>query len=104
MRALEKGSRWRREVHLWLLERGFDVTRRDHYLPGDDLQASIPGLELSVEAKNHRELAIGAFVDQANRQAHAGQIPVVFAHRRNRASVDDCYVIMSGRAFGDLIK
>ena len=102
--ALEKGSRWRRQVHLWLLDAGFTVMRREHYETGDDLQATMPGLSLSIEAKNHRELAIAAFVDQAERQANGNQIPVVFAHRRGKPDVDNCYVIMTGRAFRQLIQ
>src|SRR5690349_20816712 len=102
--ALEKGSAWRRQVQLWLMSAGFDVTRRDHYLPGDDPQATMPGMSLSIEAKNHKSITLAAFVDQANRQAHHDQIPIVFAHRRGKSSVDDGYVIMSGRAFRELIR
>ena len=104
MKALVKGSAWRRKVHVWLEQAGFQVTRRDHYQPGDDLQATMPGMSLSIEAKNHRELTIAAFVDQAEQQAPSTHIPIVFAHRRSKAEVDDCYVIMSGRAFRQLIQ
>jgi hypothetical protein len=98
-----KGSAWRFLVQQFLEDLGCTVTRRGIGDEGDDLTAVQNGVTFSVEAKNHREMKISAFVDQAERQCPDGQIPVVFAHRRNKATVDDGYVIMSGRAFRRLI-
>lgn len=98
-----KGSAWRFLVQKFFEDLGYAVTRRGIGDQGDDLTASTDTYVFSVEAKNHKDITLAAFVDQAERQCPEGQIPVVFAHRRNKASVDDGYVIMSGRTFRRLI-
>lgn len=99
-----KGSAWRYLVQLFLQDLGMEVTRRGIGDAGDDLTATMPGLNLSVEAKNHRQITLAAFVDQAESQAPSGSIPVVFVHRPNRAAVEEGYVVMSGRAFRRLLQ
>jgi hypothetical protein len=94
-----KGSSWRRQVELWLQAAGFSTSVRGLGFSGDDIVASRQRVVLSVEAKNHRAVDLAAFVDQAERQAAAGLIPVLVLHRRGRASVDDGYVVLSGRSF-----
>jgi hypothetical protein len=100
-----KGSAWRFLVQQFFEDLGWGVTRRGIGDQGDDLTVNADDLDLilSVEAKNHKDITLAAFVDQAERQCPEGQIPIVVAHRRNKASVDDGYVIMSGRAFRRLL-
>lgn len=110
-----KGSRWRHRVEEWFLEAGFQTTVRGIGWAGDDITVRrpiqrrvtwVPELILSVEAKNHREITLASFVDQATSQAHdvdEAALPVVVAHRRSRTDVDQAYVVMPGWAFLELV-
>jgi hypothetical protein len=108
-----KGSRWRHQVDDWFREAGFMTTVRGIGWPGDDIlvceidnRTWVAPLRMSVECKNHKQLTVASFVDQAVEQAHDYPeltLPVVIAHRRNRASVDDAHVIMPGWAFIEMI-
>jgi hypothetical protein len=102
--TLVKGNAWRHLVAVWLQDLNFTVTKRGIGEPGDDLTAHLPGMTLSIEAKNHRTITLAAFVDQAEKQAPHDQIPVVFIHRPGRATVDDGYVVLTGKAFRKLIE
>jgi hypothetical protein len=104
MNTTTKGTRWRRQVQDWLEALGYDCVARPWMQPGDDMTVRRGMLALSVETKDHRALALSTWVDQANRQAPDGQIPVVIAHRLGKAKPQDCYVIMSGAAFADLLE
>jgi len=109
----EKGSRWRHLVDDWFREAGFITHVRGIGWSGDDLlvlegdnHCWVAPLRLSVECKNQKALTVAAFVDQAVEQAHDYPeltLPVVIAHRRGRASVDDAHVIMPGWAFIELV-
>lgn len=104
MHTNRKGSAWRYLVQNFLEDIGMAVTRRGIGDAGDDLTATMTGMNLSVEAKNHRQIRLAEFVDQAEQQAPEDAIPIVFVHRPNKASVDDGYVVMSGRAFRRLLQ
>jgi Holliday junction resolvase len=94
-----KGTRWARAVEVFLNGAGFGTVRRAWRDAGDDMVAVRGDVVLSVEAKDHKAITLAAFVDQAERQAGDGQVPVVVIKRPRRPSVDDAYVVMSGRAF-----
>jgi hypothetical protein len=102
--TITKGTRWRRKVQDWLEARGYQCLVTPWMEPGDDMQVSRGMLSLSVECKDHRTLALASWVDQATRNAAPGAIPVVIAHRLGKARAEDCYVIMSGAAFADLLE
>lgn len=104
MSTIDKGSRWRLKVQTFLNELGYSTSARAWMKPGDDITASRGMLELSIEVKDHRALNLASWVDQAERQAPAGAIPVVVAHRLGKASVAEAYVILSGRAFAELLE
>jgi hypothetical protein len=104
MSTITKGTRWRREVQRFLDGIGYSTEARAWMEPGDDITARRGMLELSVECKDHRAFNPSAWVDQAERNAPAGAIPVVFAHRLGKAAVEDAYVILSGRAFAELLE
>ena len=104
MNTLVKGNTWRRAVDLWLGAAGFITQVRGLGYPGDDIAAIRGPVALSVEAKNHRAINLAGWVDQAEGNATGAQIPVVVAHRKGKSSVDDAYVVMSGRAFARLIE
>jgi len=110
-----KGSRWRHQVEMEFADAGFETAVRGIGWAGDDITVRrplmrpkdwVPELILSVEAKNHREIALSKFVDQAAVQAasiSASALPLVVAHRKGRASVDDAYFVMPGWAFIELV-
>jgi hypothetical protein len=102
--TLRKGNAWRHLVAVWLQDLGFTIHKRGIGDPGDDITAHLPGMTLSVEAKDHKAITLAAFVDQAEKQAPPDQIPICFIHRPGRAGVDNCYVVLTGRAFRKLIQ
>lgn len=104
MSNVSKGSRWRKSVQDWFTALGYDTTFRAWTQPGDDITVSRGMLTLSVETKDHRTLALAAWVDQADRQAPDGHIPVVVAHRPGKGSPAEAYVIMSAASFADLLE
>ena len=104
MSTITKGSRWRLLAQRFLEALGYETTARGWMDAGDDITARRGMLELSVECKDHRALNLAGWVDQAARNAPDGAIPVVIAHRLGKASVADAYVIMSGRAFAELLE
>src|SRR4029450_4783518 len=96
-----KGSRWRHKVEEWFIDAGFATTVRGIGYSGDDLFASrqppMMPLTLSVEAKNHRDITLSKFVDQASAQAYTygdSTLPVCVIHRPGHSSVDSAYVVM----------
>jgi hypothetical protein len=96
MSTIDKGTRWRRKVQDYLDAGGMITSARAWMEPGDDITAAAGGIALSVEAKDHRTLSLAGWVDQASRNAPAGAVPVVIAHRQGHAGVDQAYVIMRG--------
>lgn len=104
MSTITKGTRWRHAVQVFLEAAGYATTARPWMEAGDDITATRGMLALSVECKDHRALNLAGWVDQAERQAPRDAIPVVIAHRLGKASAEDAYVIMSGRAFADLLE
>lgn len=104
MSTITKGTHWRRKVQDWLSGLGYECTGKGWMQPGDDITAIRGMLALSIEAKDHRVLSLATWVDQAERQCPDDQIPVVIAHRLGKSKAEDAYVIMSGRAFGELLE
>lgn len=104
MSTITKGTRWRKNVQDWLTGLGYECTAKAWMQPGDDITAIRGMLALSIEAKDHRALSLATWVDQAERQCPDQQVPVVIAHRLGKAKPEDAYVIMSGRAFADLLE
>lgn len=104
MSTITKGTRWRRQVELYLQAAGYETSSKAWMEPGDDITARRGMLELSVECKDHRALALASWVDQAERQAPEGAIPIVVSHRLGKAGVAEAYVILSGRSFADLLE
>lgn len=104
MSTITKGTRWRKSVQDWFTALGYHCQAKAWMAAGDDLTVSRGMLALSVECKDHRALAIGTWVDQAERQCPEGQIPVVVAHRLGHARAEDAFVIMSAHTFGELLE
>jgi len=104
-----KGWAWRRQIELWMTEHGFTCTTRGVGFSGDDIYAQLDGLRLSVEAKNHLEIRLSEFTDQAVRQAamyppELGVLPIVVIHRKGRPDPANGYVVLPGWAFLELVR
>ena len=106
MNTTRKGTRWVKKVDDWLVRHGFQTRRTQWMEPGDDITARLYSsqLELSVEGKDHAKITLAAFVDQAERNAGDHQVPLCVVKRRGKTEVDDAYIVMSGRAFADLLR
>lgn len=98
-----KGSAWRRKVCIWLEERGYPAEFRSIGVPGDDVTTRVGQVDFSIEAKNHQAHAFSEWITQAQGNAPIGSIPIVIAHRRGRSTVDDGYVLMTGRELSRLL-
>lgn len=104
VQTTRKGTRWAKKVDDWLQSLGFTTSRRDWMDAGDDIEAELGGLWLSVEAKNHQAHDFAGWLKQAQKNAGVDRIPVVIAHRRGQAHPAGAYVVLSGAAFADLVK
>jgi hypothetical protein len=100
--TLAKGNAWRRKVEVWLQRAGAITTVRGIGFAGDDITARLNDVVFSVEAKNTAAVTLAAWVAQARGNAH-GSHPIVVAHRKGKADVDDAYVIMTGADFAALL-
>ena len=81
-----KGAEGEREFARLVREHGFDARRGQQFSGGadsPDVVTDIPGIH--VECKRTNRLQLRAAMDQAERDAGGGQIPVV-AHRADRQS------------------
>ena len=78
----EKGKRGERELAACLREFGYDCRRGVQYCGknGDADVVGLPGVH--IEVKRTEKLKLYDALDQAARDARAGEIPVVF-HRKN---------------------
>jgi hypothetical protein len=99
--AKAKGTRWESDIVRALREAGFVQAERragNGTFDRGDI-AGVPGLV--IEAKNHREVKLGAWVDEALREAanDGARYGVVWHHRVRRPLAEDGYVTMSGATF-----
>lgn len=94
-----KGKRGEREVALMLRAKGFADARRGQQYCGIDGNADVVGLPgVHIEVKRVEALNRKEAMNQAERDAREGEIPVVF-HRRTG---EDWCVIMKANDFLDL--
>lgn len=79
----EKGKRGEREAAEFLRHRNFEARRGQQYRGGEDSPDLITSLPCHIEVKFTERLNIYAALEQAERDASDGEIPVVM-HRRKR--------------------
>ena len=94
-----KGYTWALTCRRALERLGITVTARQGGEAGDDIVLGHPYDWLSVEAKCQDKLSLGAWVDQARRNAAPGQLPVVWVHRRGKADPLDGFVVIDARDY-----
>lgn len=82
----EKGKEGERSLAAYLRERGFAEARRGQQYAGANGDADVTGLPgIHIECKRVERLNLDAALEQSERDARAGEIPVVI-HRKNRQS------------------
>lgn len=82
MNSRQKGARGEREIAKILRQRGHDARRGQQYcgINGDADVVGLPGVH--IEVKRVEALNIDKAMEQAERDARPGEMPVVF-HRKN---------------------
>ncbi len=98
-----KGSRYELDVHK-LLEATvgdrWQRINRNGFDGADGILETVDGRRMSVECKNHKAMALAAWVDQASEQAEG--LPAVVIHKRaGRSAVYEHYATMT---VADLIR
>lgn len=95
-RSRRKGRAWENAVAGWLRSHGFPLAQRREYLDANlgDIEG-VPGW--SLEAKAAGTLSLGAWVEQAQRQAENAGVDryAVVVKRHGRASPKDAFIVMS---------
>lgn len=88
--ARTKGSRYELELAADAAAAGLPVLRRTPNSGGLHIKGDLKGWEgWSIEAKRQERLAIWACLDQAQRQASPGEVPLL-VFRRNQGSSFAC--------------
>lgn len=98
-----KGRRFELDVHKHLeaaVGDRWQQINRNGYDGADGILETADGLELSVECKNHKTMALAAWVDQAAAQSE-GRPAVVIHKRAGRTDVAEHYATMT---VADLIR
>lgn len=104
-RARAKGTRAESAVVSYLRGVGFDHAER-RALNGAQDKGDIAGIaSVCIEVKDHRELRLAEFVDEAVAEGdHANaDVAVAWVKRRGKASPGDWYVVMTGTQFVSLL-
>ena len=100
----QKGTSFESEVVTYLKPLFTQVERRA--LSGSLDKGDIAGLPVVIECKNHKELRLAEWVDQAHAEAKNAGVPVgvVWHKRRGKGNPADYYVTMTGADFVHLLQ
>lgn len=104
-RSRNKGARYERAVADYLRTRlGIQAARRleQYQTGGDDLAHDLDGW-LSIECKDVAATSIGAWLDQAVRQA-GGRVAAVIHHRRGNGQIAGDFVTLTVADFARLVE
>jgi Holliday junction resolvase len=104
-RQRAKGTRAESAVVAYLREVGFDHAER-RALNGAQDKGDIAGIaSVCIEVKDHRELRLAEFVDEAVAEGDNARadVAVAWIKRRGKASPADWYVAMTGTQFVSLL-
>lgn len=99
-----KGTRWESAIVGYLRGLVPHVERRA--LSGVHDTGDIAGLPgVVIEAKDHREIRLAEFIDEAVREGDRANanVAVAWVKRRGKASPADGYVVMTGTQFVSLL-
>lgn len=104
--AKRKGTAAECAVVAYLREQGWPHTER-RALRGALDEGDIAGIVgVCIEVKDHREIRLAEFVDEATTEgANAGaDIAAAWVKRRGKGSPGEWYVVMTGSTFTDLLR
>lgn len=98
--AKQKGTAWETAISGYLTTHTGTPIRRIAQTGARDVGDIHLG-PICIEAKNHKQMALADWVDQAEEEATNAGLPigVVWHHRPRKASPADGYVTMSGETF-----
>lgn len=98
-----KGNRWEQQLVGWLISKGIQAVTSRNNRGGTQAGADvICDLPVSVEAKNHKSLALASWLDQAIQDAD--DCPAsVWIKRRGKANPGEAYVVMRADQFVELV-
>lgn len=99
-RSRRKGRVWENAVVRWLREHGFPWVKHNEYL--DASEGDILNIEgWSIECKNHKEMKLSSWVDQAATQAAEAGVEryAVVIKRPRTTDVGQAYVVMPLEVF-----
>lgn len=102
-RCRDKGARAERAAVAWLREHGWPDARR--YLAGDGRQPGdldfAPGIAVDVKAR--RELAIPAWLSQAETEAGPNRLPLLWVQRPGLTDPGDWWAVTRWRHVHQLL-
>lgn len=104
-RQRAKGTRWETAIVDYLRGTGWVHAER-RALHGSADRGDIAGLAgVVIEAKDHREIRLAEFVDEAVAEGDNANadVAVAWIKRRGKASPADAYVLMTGVQFVSLL-
>lgn len=104
-RNKNRGSQWERDVVKYLQENGFPLAERRYGAGLREDKGDIRGVPVTLECKNHAQISLSTFLDEAILEAkHAGtKLGAAVIKRRNKGT-KDAYVVMSLEQYVELMK
>jgi hypothetical protein len=94
-----KGDEWERAVVAYLQAHGYPYAERAYGAGRPDDAGDVAGVPgVCIQCRNTKTLDLAAAVDDATRQARAGDYPVAIVKRRRRGTGDG-YVVMTLETF-----
>jgi hypothetical protein len=100
-KARAKGSMFETEVTFYLNNNGQEHAHRN---PLNSPLGDIGGTPMTIEAKNHKEMALGTWMKQAEESSILTSRPPVVVHKRRGKNVSQAYVTMTLETFAELLK
>jgi len=100
-KARAKGTEFESAVTNYLIESGFEHA---HRLPLGSPLGDVAGTPMTIEAKNHKEMALGTWVKQAENSSLKTGKRWAVVHKRRGKNVSQAYVTMSLETFAELLK
>ena len=104
-KAKQKGSQFERDVVKYLQEHGFPLAERRYGAGLREDKGDIRGVPVTLECKNHAQISLSQFLDEALIEAkHAGTRLGAAVIKRRGKGTKDAYVVMSLEQYTELLK
>jgi len=100
-----RGSQFERDVVKYLQEHGFPLAERRYGAGLREDKGDIRGVPVTLECKNHAQISLSQFLDEALIEAkHAGTKLGAAVIKRRGKGTKDAYVVMSLEQYTELLK